>query len=392
MKRFSESRLLRLVALLGVLAVSGLASAGNRYLVTNDDSAFPFPMGVSFYAVGANGVPVFQQQVFTGLFGIQGGYFGVNRIAVLDSSSQQCVYASEAGNGDIVGIAVSSLSVGGKASGSTTDSGAANGIGLTMNSTYLYASFTSSNTIGTFMVQPGCGLAFLSDTPVAGVNGGAIDGMAIHGTMLIATYTDGSIESFDISGGPPVSNGDEQLSTATARSQDSTYANSVDITSNGHYAIFGDTSTSLSVEVSDISSGKLTATKVYSSPIAISSSNIILSPDETLLYVVNTQGDAVSALFFDKTSGKLSRGCTSGRIRGQSQLWSYLAGVSLLKETGSGGGVYVAEFSGSSSGIAMVTISLSGQTCSLQEASMSPVTDSRSPGLLSIGTFPPRSF
>lgn len=40
--------------------------------------------------------------------------------------------------------------------------------------------------------------------------------------ILIATYTDGSIESFDISGGTPVPHGDKQYSTATLNSKDAT--------------------------------------------------------------------------------------------------------------------------------------------------------------------------
>jgi 6-phosphogluconolactonase (cycloisomerase 2 family) len=392
MKRFATSWWLRSLALLvGVLTVSGLATAGTKYVVTNDDSAFPFPTGVSFYAVGSNGLLVFQQQVQTGQFGIGGGYFGMNRVAVLNSSGQQCIYASEAANADVVGIAVNTLTVGGKASGSGTDAGTSNGIGLAMNSNYLYASFSDSNTIGTFAVQAGCSLAFLNDTSVAGLHGGVINGMAVHGTMLIASYTDGSIESFDISGGTPVPNGDEQSSTATVTSQEATYANSIDITSDGHYAIFGDTSTALNVEVSDISSGKLTKTKVYTSTASISSSNLMLSPDETMLYVINTQGATVTALFFDKSTGKLSKGCTSAPLRGLSTNWSYLTGMAPINQTGNGGGVYVGEFS-SVSGIATVTLSSSGQKCTLQEAAGSPVSDSNSPGLLSIGTYPPRSF
>ncbi len=175
------------------------------------------------------------------------------------------------------------------------------------------------------------------------------------------------------------------------RSQDATYPNSIDITSDGHYAIFGDTSTEMSLEVSDISSGKLTKTKVYQTVAAISSSNIILSPDETMLYVVNTQSARVSALFFDKKTGKISGGCRSGPLAGVSQNYSYLAGVALMSQTGNGGGVYVAEFGGASA-IATVTLSLTGQKCSLQEASGSPASDLNSPGLLSIDTFPPRSF
>jgi 6-phosphogluconolactonase (cycloisomerase 2 family) len=260
-----------------------------------------------------------------------------------------------------------------------------------MNSNYLYASFSDSNTIGTFQVQSGCGLAFLNDTPVVGLHRGVINGMVLHGTMLIASYTDGTIESFDISGGTPLSNGDKQGSSATATSQDATYANSIDITSDGHYAIFGDTSTALSVEVSDISSGKLAKTKIYQSPASISSSNVLLSPDQTMLYVINTQGATVSALFFNKSTGKLTAGCTSGALRGQSTNYSYLAGAALINQTGNGGGIYVAEFGGAS-GIATVTLSVSGQKCSLQETSGSPAFDSNSPGLLSLGTYPPRSF
>ncbi|MBZ5570454.1 MAG: lactonase family protein [Acidobacteriia bacterium] len=392
MKTSMESGLLRATAVLvGILAVCGLAAGATQYVVASDDMVAPFPTGVSFYAVAPNGLLTLQQQVVTGGSGIGGGFFGANRISVLDSGNQGCVYASDAGNGGIVGIVVSTLTVGGRATGSVTDAGTSNGIGLAMNERYLYASFTDSNTIGTFQVQPGCSLAFVGDVSVAGLQDGIINGMKVHGNMLIATYTDGSIESFDISGGTPVSNGDKQNSTATLTSQGATYPNSIDITRDGHYAIFGDTSTSVVVEVSDISSGKLTATVVYKSTASISSSNIMLSPDENVLYVVNTQGDRVSAAFFNKTTGKLSGGCTSGRLRGLSENFSYLAGLALASPTGNGGGVYVAEF-GSSSAIAMVKFSASGRNCSLREVPQSPVADLNSPGLLSIGTFPPRSF
>lgn len=392
MKKFLESRLLRLIVLIiGTFAMQGLSLAQTQYVLTNDDLAFPFLTGVSFFTIGANGLPVFQQQVQTGTFGIGGGYFGMNRLAVLDSKAQKCVYASEALNAFIVGVAIDTLTVGGITSGSSTDAGTTNGIGMVMNGRYLYASFSDSNTIGTFAVESGCSLTFIGDTSVSGVHGGVINGMAIHGAMLITSYTDGSIESFTISGGTPISNGDRQISTATATSQDATYANAIDITKDGHYAIFGDTSTALSVEVSDISSGRLAKTTVYKSRASINSSNIILSPDETVLYVVNTQGATVSALFFDKNTGTLSAGCTSGPLAGLSQNWSYLAGVTLMNQTGNGGGVYVAEF-GTVSAIATVPLSLAGQKCSLQEAAGSPAVDPNTPGLLSIDSFPPRSF
>ena len=392
MKRFTEFWLRRSFAVVvALLAVSVLATAGTPYVVTNDDTPFPFRTGVSFYTLGADSLPVFLQQVQTGTSGIGGGYFGMNRLAMLNSSAQQCIYASEASTGQIVGISVSSLTLGGSASGSSTDGGTSNGIGLAVNSTYLYASFSDSNTIGTFQVQSGCSLSFIGDTSLTGLNGGIINGMAIHGTMMIVTFTDGSIESFNISAGTPVSNSDEQTSSATLWSTGATSPNSIDITSDGHFAIFGDTSTAVSVEISDISSGKLTKTRLYKSDASISSSNVMLSPDETVLYVINTQGARVSALFFDKTKGTLSSGCTSLPLSGLSANWSYLVTPALISQTGNGGGVYVAEF-GSTPGIATVALTSTGSSCTLQEVPGSPVSDRNSLGLLSIGNFPPRSF
>jgi len=260
-----------------------------------------------------------------------------------------------------------------------------------MNSKYLYASFTDSNTIGTFQVQGGCSLTFIKDTPVAGLQQGTINGMALHGNMLIATYSDGSVNSFDVSNGTPQPNHDKQYTAGHRRSHGATYANAIDITKDGHFAIFGDTSTMMEVEVADISSGKMTRPVPYQSRAGISSSNITLSPDESILYVVNTQGDRVSALFFNKSTGALSAGCTSGPLRGISENFSYLGGVVPMNESGNGGGVYVTEF-GTGPGIAEVKLTVSSGTCTLQETAKSPVAAQQSPGLLSIGNFPPRSF
>jgi len=361
----------------------GGAFAQTRYVVANDDAAFPFPNGVSFFSEAASGLLTFQQQVNTGGYGISGGYFGENRLAVANDGQENCVFSSQASSGSIVGVIVSSFSVGGVAFGSTTDTGLSNGIGLLATGGYLYASFTDPNTIGTFKIQTGCNLMFINDTAVSGLNGGVINAMAANGTMLIASFTDGSIQSFDISSGTPSSNGDEQISTATRRTHGATYPNQVQITHDGHYAIFGDTSTAVVIEVSDISSGRLSPTVAFGSLLGISSSNILLSPDETVLYAVNTQGDAVSAFLVDKSRGKLKFGCKSGPIKGQSGSWSYLASAALVSDSGNGGGVYVAEFGGTS-GIALVRYSATDGKCSLQEDPASPFLDGKSFGLLSI--------
>lgn len=362
-----------------------LASAQD-YLITNDDS---FTNGISFYTIGSGGAITFATQVPGPGLGISSGYFGMNRLAVVSSGSTHCVFASEAFTGDVMGLVIGSGVAAGSAAGSASDTGASNGIGLAANEKFLYASFSDSSTIGTFQVQSGCLLTFVNDITVGGLNGGIIDGMAIHGNMMIATYADGTIESFNIAAGTPAPNGDRQISTAGPDGE--TYPNGIDITQDGHFAIFGDTSTADVVEVSDLSSGKLSPTVVYRTHSGISSSNVMLSPDETILYISNTQGDIVTAAFFDKTTGQISRGCKSGRLRGYVDSWSYLSGMALQQTTGNGGGVYVAEFGGPS-GIAVVNLTMNGNTCKLREAHDSPVEDPFSQGLLTVGRIPPRSF
>lgn len=381
------------VILTGICLIARLAVAGtgSHYVVTNDDSTGNFIQNsVSVYSVGASGQLTFEKKINIGVTGAGGGYFPANRVVTLDTGNNQCIFASNAATGEIAAID-STLRVRAVAKGSSTDTGLSNGVGLAVSEQYLYASFTDDSAVGTFQIGADCGLSFLGDTTVGGLQGGVIDGMAAHGDLLIATYGDGSIESFSVSSGMPVSNGDKQNSSAYLASQGASYPSGIDITQDGHFAIFGDTSTAVSVEVSDISSGQLTATKIYQTGISINSSNLMLSPDETLLYAVDTQGDRVSAAFFDKTTGVLSEGCSSNLISGYSQNWSYLAGLALATNSGTGGEIYVAEF-GAPSSIAEIQITSMGGRCSLQEASGSPIADPNSLGLLSIASFPPRGF
>src|SRR5580693_5633535 len=315
----------RLIAVLvGVCVANGVAAGAGKshYVVTNDDVPPALNASATFFTVETDGLLTMKAKILTGRGGIAGGYFAANRVSVLNSGNAQCVYTSQALTGEIEGIVVKTLEIGGHAVGSSKDTGASNGVGLAMNAKYLYASFTDSSNIGTFRVLPGCSLKFVGDISVKGLQGGVIDGMAIHGTIMVVTYGDNSIESFNISGGEPVSNGDEQNSTGSRTGN--TYPSGVDITQDGHFAIFGDTSPFTIVEVSDISSGKLAPTVVYHLGNELNSSNILLSPDESLLYISNNQGDTINAAFFDKSNGKLSRGCTSNHLKGYVKDWSYL--------------------------------------------------------------------
>jgi hypothetical protein len=122
----------------------------------------------------------------------------------------------------------------------------------------------------------------------------------------------------------------------------------------------------------------------------LSSTTVRLSPDESLLYVGNSDGGTVSAAFFDKRTGRVTRSCTSSTLRYFYNPWGYVGSLATRDTAGPGGLLYVAEFGFTSSYIGFLEVQSDGITCALSEASNSPVE--LSGGLLSIQVFPPRPF
>ena len=380
------------VTMLGVAAWAADPSASVHFLITNDDTGTVFPPStVTFYSVAADGSLAAPASVSTGGNGIAGGYFGAARVLVAPGGLDTCVYASNAQSENIAGIGARTRKLAGPFRGSVPDHKLArNGIGLAVSSSHLYASFSGSGNIGVFRIQPGCALQFMGDLHAQGLHGGSTEGMAIHGNMMVVAYGDGSIESFDISGGMPVSNGDAQYSTG---SRNDYFPDAVDITRDGRYAIFGSGSTAAAVEVSDISSGKLTPTVVYTLGTAWNSGSVRLSPDERVLYVSNNSGGRVTAAFFDKTTGQVRQGCTSSPLKGFYSKFTYVGGVAMELATGTGGLLYVPEFSTEErSYIGVLRFISTGTGCTLTETTHSPFAGTPASALLSIGVYPPRPF
>ena len=387
------TRFLVLIALSTGLA--GVAQAGGPastpagvtpYLITNDDLPPKIPTSGTFFTFAADGTPQNPTRVSLGGVGSGGGYFAASHVSVLNSSTQQCAYLSLGASGEIGAVDIQAVQDVGNFTAATTDDGFDSGIGLANNGSYVYAAFSTSGTLASFSVQAGCQLQYLGSMPALGLHGSDVKGMAVHGNLMVLAYGDGSIQSFNISAGLPVSNGD--LQNAAGYTSDN-FPVGVDITQDGHFAIFGDAANYATVEVSDISSGKLTKTVLYKIGTNFNSNNVLLSPDETLLYIANTTYGRVSAAFFDKTTGKVTPGCTSAKLRGFDDTWAYLSSPVTEFATGTGSVLYLAEFG---TGIAMINVTSSGGKCTLTEASTSPIIAPNTTVLTSIGVYPPRSF
>jgi 6-phosphogluconolactonase (cycloisomerase 2 family) len=360
-----------------------------RYVVTDDDN--PSGNTATFFKIGAGGALTQTAVVPTGGVGLGGGYFASSRVTVL--RSQGCIYiTNNADNpGTVSGIVESTQTLAGTFAGSAGDNGDNLGIGMALGKGRLYAAFTGSGTIGTFRLLSGCKLRFMTDTPASGLGGGATDGMKTNGNILVVAYVDGSIESFNIASGVPVSNGDKQYSTGFNLGYGDPAG--VDISQDGHWAIFGDATGGSAVEVSDISGGSLSPTVAYQFSSGLNSNNVLLSPDQTLLYISNNFSGQVTAAFFNKTTGVVSTGCVSAVLKNFNSTWFYGSGIANATPAGTGNVLYVAEWGGGNpSGIGIVKIASNGTSCTLTEARSSPASDPQSPGLLSIGVFPPRNF
>jgi hypothetical protein len=358
-------------------------AAGKRphYLITNNDDAQA--NSATFFQILSSGSLEQVAVVSTGGTGVNGvGNVGTKRLSILDTSAQHCAFIADAGSVDVAGISIDTLAATGTFKASSTDS-APYGSAVVNNGKYLYASFTGSNTIGTYQIASGCTLVFLGDVSAVGLNGASMVDMQVHENILVTSFDDGSIESFDVSKGVPASNGDEQFSAGYT-----TYGSipsGVDISRNGRYALFGGTVTPPLIEVADISSGKLTPTVVYSDLGSGGQSEAIwLSPDEDLLYFSNFSSDGLSAAFFKKTTGALTFGCLDNL--GQT---GWEAGIATDHESGTGSVIYVAN---AVNLISFANVTVKDGSCSLVQNAKSPISDGQVPGLDSIASYPPRPF
>ena len=88
-------------------------------LVVNLDLAFPTPNTVSFFVASGTQLTS-ENDVYTGGYGIQGGFFGTSRVNSVPSLSAPCLYASDSATNDIASVSLASQQVISNISGSQT--------------------------------------------------------------------------------------------------------------------------------------------------------------------------------------------------------------------------------------------------------------------------------
>src|SRR5581483_3857411 len=195
---------LALVAL--VFITTALTQTATPYVITNDDN--PAGNSATIYSIGSGGSLNFVTTIPTGGYGRGGGYAAAGRVSVLRSKVQNCAYITDALGpnngrpGDVAAIDMSTLRLVGTYPGTALDSGLLWGVGLAENpaATFLFAAYSTSGTIATYLQGPDCSLTYSNEVISIGANVGSVDGMKVtpNGRYLIVAYADGSIGSYSI--------------------------------------------------------------------------------------------------------------------------------------------------------------------------------------------------
>lgn len=351
------------------------------------------------------------------------------QVAISYSSSRNCLFVSDPlGNsafptGDFAAFSINpgngSLTLVGNFNDPSNTSGANKLLPLAIDRrvgfVYLFAAFTGEGKIAFYKINTSTCQAFWStSTPAVGLSGSPVVSMAVSKAgphVLVVSYGDGSIQSFKIGGGvlTPLA-----IFNSTGFTNQSGRPQSVDISKNGKYAVFGDEQSGIAeVEVAKIlsPSGNLAPTVDYGGPAVasgvnlgpgIDSQNVWLSPGLVLgnnyVYITNNGSGQVTTARINPTLGIVSNAgtCTAGFANPTTLnplAWSRAAGLHTMKTTSAGVRLAVAE-DGTPSSVALLAIqNASGCT---KEVPSSPFVDPNSnftfTGLESIDVFPSRPY
>ena len=280
----------------GVLALYPAELHAQQYLFTNDnvyDGNGKTPNSTTALLIGKDGALKLLHTYSTGAESAGGGYFAETPVAYAQTKTNNCLFVSNGGNSTISAFTID-LSNGKlkTVKGSPFSYGESGrqqyGIGLVSgNGTLLFAGNTAYNSISVLKISPGCALKAVKTYSAPG----SPDGMKVtpDGKFLIGAYL-GPIDSFEInySSGHLTELGPFNAQGAAA---------GVEISCDGSTAYFGDAGANTQVEVFSISStGALAEINNFTSSHGVNSNNVILSADETRLYVSNTMSNQITTL------------------------------------------------------------------------------------------------
>ena len=280
----------------GIFALYPAQLSAQQYLFTNGnvyDGNGTTPNSTTALSVSPTGVVKVLDTYSTGAESAGGGYFAQTAVAYAETKTNNCLFVSNGGNSTISAFTID-LTDGKlkKVKGSPFSYGESGrqqyGIGLaTGGGTLLFAGNTAYNNISVLKISTGCALKAVKTYSAPG----SPDGMKVtpDGKFLISAFL-GAVDSYQIN----YKTGHiKELGPFAAQGA----AAGIEISCDGSTAYFGDAGTNTQVEVFSISAqGALAEVNNFTNSHGKNSNNVILSPDETKLYVSNTMSNQITTL------------------------------------------------------------------------------------------------
>jgi sugar lactone lactonase YvrE len=339
--------LIMIMVLVGIVAVTAHAQS-TLYVATNDDVA---KGGAGFNSTTLySGTPASLKAIpgspfSTGSYGGGGGYFGTPRANINVTPNGDCIFVADAGGtsglgpGDIAAFSFSknTLNLVGRTSSAVGGNGDLDGIGIVVRGNILYASWSATGQIETFIVSPACVLTPTKmSAPAIGLNGGAIDDMAVDHAqrVLVATYADGSVGAYKLdrlTGG--ITPGRQFIANCFTTQGGLPVGVAIDAQS--HWALFDCLGgTGAVIDVTDLRTFKSSQTYgplTAAGGTAIFESNTMaLSLDNSTLYIAGTYSGSVESANFDKLTGVVTaNSCDNATVPGHESLYEYFGNITV---------------------------------------------------------------
>jgi 6-phosphogluconolactonase (cycloisomerase 2 family) len=282
-----------IVLLIAIALTTASAAQEQQYLYTNDNIANK-PNSTTALKVNAAGqITLIKTYPTGGRSSGAGAYFASQPIAYAAVGKNSCLFVSNGGDSTITAFTTNSKDgtltmVKGSPFSYGVSGDQSMGVSLAIgNNKLLFAGNSKDNSISVLKISSTCALKSFSSVSLSF---SPVDLKATpNGKYLIATYM-GPVDSFKID----YTNG---TLTELGPFSSSGSAAGLDITCDGSTVYFGDAATHTEVETYRvISNGKLKELGIFRNIKGSNSNNVMLSKDQTTLYVTNNQSNEITVL------------------------------------------------------------------------------------------------
>jgi hypothetical protein len=266
-----KKRSVVLALILVIVGLGGASFAATEYVVTNDD--YVFANSASVYELNTTtGVLKLVTVLETGGLGMPQGFAQNNVLDVEQaiSPSAACVFVLDPQSNDIASFskALNYAEVGRYSNSAVNSSYNGGSLALTPNGKFMYVSYSGSQNLGAWTVNPDCSLTFIAAyVPSEGSGPFSTLRVSPNSSYLVVPYgSDAELFTIDQNSGVLTDIGFVSYTLTTCRSYPSCLPTGIDFTRDSKIVIFGNGASYPSALTAEITPNGLVQPRAWSLP------------------------------------------------------------------------------------------------------------------------------